>query len=388
MTEKQHAFLSASSAERWLNCPPSARLAEHYPDSTSDYAAEGTCAHELGEYKVRSALGEDVADVRDNLDFYDAEMEEHTHNYVTYILELIGTAKEPRVLVEQRLDFSRWVPEGFGTADCVIIADGTLHVVDFKYGTGVLVVAEDNPQMKLYALGALDLFDGIYDIENVSMTVYQPRRENISTFTVSKDALYQWADEKLKPTADIAFKGEGEFRCGDWCGFCRAKSECRARADYNMELAKYAFADPVKLPDLLEDDEIESILSKIEGLTSWAKDIQDYAFKAACKGKQWSGFKLVRGTSRRKITDSDKAAEILRKNGHTEIYKSELLGITELGKAVGGAKKLNELLADLIVKPLGKPALVPESDKREPITVTTAEEAFSEPTLNEKNEME
>ena len=371
----KHAFLSASGAERWLNCPPSARLTEFYPDSGSDYATEGSEAHEVAEFVLRLTLGEDVTDdFREQLTFHSEEMEEHARDYVAFILEIMANCNNPRVLVEQRLDFSRWVQEGFGTADCVIIADSTLHVVDYKYGKGVAVETDDNPQMKLYALGALEIFDGIYDIETVNMTIFQPRRENISTFTTSAESLYQWADEILTPTAKLAYNGDGEYSCGDWCKFCRAKAECRTRAEHNLELARQDFTDPA----LLRDSEIEAILCQLDGLAAWAKDVQDYAFKQACRGKQWSGYKLVRGTSRRKITDPVRAAEILRKHGHTAIYKNELLGLTELGKAVGGAKKLDTLLEGIIVKPLGKPALVPNSDKREAITVSTADEDFSD----------
>ena len=230
-----HALLSASSSHRWLNCPPSARLCEKYEDKSSGYAAEGTDAHSLCEYKLRCALGEDmseVADVREHLSYYNEEMEECANGYASYILELFETAKQacsdPTVLIEQRLDFSRYVESGFGTGDCVVIADGTIHIVDYKHGQGVLVEAEDNPQMKLYALGALEIFDGIYDIDTVSMTIYQPRRENISTHTVSVESLYRWAKEILKPTAALAYAGDGEFGCGEWCRFCKAKHECRA----------------------------------------------------------------------------------------------------------------------------------------------------------------
>lgn len=270
MPPKGHAILSASSSDRWLHCPPSARLCETYEDKGSDYAAEGTDAHELCEYKLKRALGMDASDPTENLTWYNEEMEDCANGYAAYILEMVEAAKEscadPKVLIEQRVDFFRWVEQGFGTADCIIIADGTLRICDYKHGLGVLVDATDNPQMKCYALGALELFDDIYDIDNVSMTIYQPRRQNISTFEIFKDALYKWADEVLKPTADLAFAGDGNFLCGEWCGFCKAKHECRARAEANLTLAQYDF----KLPPFLEDSEIEYILSRADELVAWA----------------------------------------------------------------------------------------------------------------------
>jgi len=299
----KHAFLSASSSHRWLNCTPSVRLCENYEDKGSDFAAEGTDAHTLCEYKLRLALGMEAQNPTASLSYYNDEMEDCANGYASYILELVKTAKcncsDPIVLIEQRLDFSRYVEGGFGTGDCVVIADGTLHIVDYKHGQGVLVEAEDNPQMKLYALGALELFDGIYDISTVSMTIYQPRRDNVSTFTMAKDDLYQWAEEILKPTAELAFKGEGEYCCGEWCQFCKAKYECRKRADCNMELAKHDF----QLPPLLFDEEIETILGHIDGFVSWANDIKEYALQKAISGKEWHGWKLVEGRSNRKYTD-------------------------------------------------------------------------------------
>lgn len=274
----KHALLSASSSHRWLNCPPSARLCEQYEDKGSDYAAEGTDAHALCEYKVKAALGIAAPDPTAALTHYSEEMEECAAGYAAYILELVETAKQtcadPVVLIEQRLDFSRYVEGGFGTGDCVIISDGTLRIVDYKHGQGVLVEATDNPQMKLYALGALELFDGIYDIAEVSMTIYQPRRDNISTHTVFKESLYQWAEEVLRPTAEIAYAGKGEYQCGEWCQFCKAKHECRKRAEWNMELARYDF----KRPPLLEDDEqvlVTAINDTLSGKDTFLTTLQN-----------------------------------------------------------------------------------------------------------------
>ena len=373
----KHALLSASSSHRWLNCPPSARLCERYEDRGSDYAAEGTDAHTLCEYKLRCALGEDlshVADIRDTLDFYSEEMEECADGYAAFILELLEAAKQtcadPVVLIEQRLDFSRYVEGGFGTGDCVIIADGTLHIVDYKHGQGVLVEAEDNPQMKLYALGALDLFDGIYDVSKVSMTIYQPRRYNISTHTVFKESLYQWADEVLRPAAELAFTGDGDYRCGAWCQFCKAKHECRKRAESNLALARHEF----KLPPLLEDDEIESILDKLDDLAAWAADIKDYALKAALAGKRWNGFKLVEGRANRRYVSEEAVADVVSAAGY-DPYEHKVIGITAMEKALGKGT-FSELLGSLVEKPQGKPTLVPEGDKRP--ALTTAKHDFME----------
>ena len=249
MPPKGHALLSASSSDRWLHCPPSARLCELYEDKGSDYAAEGTDAHTLCEDKLRKALGMEATDPTENLTWFNQEMDDCATGYAAYILELVEAAKEtcadPVVLIEQRVDFSRWVEEGFGTSDAILIADGTMHVIDYKHGLGILVSAVENPQLKCYALGALELFDGIYDIDNVCVHIVQPRRQNISTFEIAKDDLYRWADEVLKPTAELAFAGDGNFLCGEWCGFCKAKNECRARAEANLELARYDFKLPM-----------------------------------------------------------------------------------------------------------------------------------------------
>lgn len=370
----KHALLSASSAHRWLNCPPSARLCENYDDRTSDYAAEGSAAHLLCEYKLKKALGLEAKDPTGDLSYYDEEMEECAEGYAAYILELVESAKEncsdPVVLIEQQLDYSRYAEGGFGTGDCIIIGDGTLHVVDYKHGQGVLVEAKDNPQMMLYGLGALEIFDALYDIEKVAMTVYQPRRDNISTYTMTKEDLYLWAERELKPIAELAYAGGGEFLCGEWCQFCKAKHECRARAEHNMELARYDF----KLPPLLEDHEVEEILGKIDALIAWANDIKDYALKAALSGKEWRGWKLVAGRSTRKYIDEDAVAKAVLAAGY-DPYEQRLKGITAMEKTLGKAR-FAELLSGLVEKPPGKPTLVPVDDQRP--AINTAQEDFKE----------
>ena len=298
MPPKNHAVLSASSSHRWLNCNPSARLELEFEDRETEAAAEGTAAHALCEHKLRRALK-----MRSDkpISSYDCdEMDECTDGYVQFVMESIAEAKkvcpDPQVLIEQRLDFSCYVPEGFGTGDCVIVSDEFLHIIDFKYGRGVLVNAENNPQMMLYALGALKLFDCLYDIHEVSMSIYQPRRENISTWTISVSDLQEWAENTLKPKAELAFKGEGEFAPGPWCQFCRAAVRCRARADENLKLAQFEFAPP----PLLSDEEISGILSRIDDLSKWASDIMAYAQSAAINnGKEWPGYKLVRSRTNR-----------------------------------------------------------------------------------------
>lgn len=371
MAPNAHALLSASSSHRWLNCPPSARLSENYEDKSSDFAAEGTDAHELCEYKLKKALGQRAKNPTENLTWYNEEMEECASGYAEYVMELIAQAKkncaDPVVLIEQRLDYSKYVTDGFGTGDCVIIADGTLNIVDYKHGKGVEVSALDNPQMKLYALGALEIFDSIYDIENITMTIYQPRIANISTCSIPRDKLIDWAENVLKPTAELAFNGKGEFRCGDWCRFCKARAQCRERANTNLELAKYDFTEP----PLLSDNEVEEILDKIDRLVSWANDIKEYALNAALNGKQWENRKLVEGRSVRKYTDEAMAALAVKNAGY-EPYEKKLLGITEMQKMLG-KEQFNKILGNFVEKPKGKPTLVPMSDRRKAINTAASD---------------
>lgn len=373
---RKHAILSASGAHRWMNCTPSARLELEFDDKSGEAAAEGTAAHGLSEHKLRKVLG---IQSKKPVSPYDCdEMEHYTDEYVSFVLEIIEQVKhscnDPLVLVEQRLNFSKYVPDGFGTGDCLIIADGTLHIIDFKYGQGILVSAEDNPQMKLYALGALEVFDGIYDIDEVSMIIYQPRRENISTWEVSKDSLYKWAREVLKPKAEQAFNGNGDYCPGDWCQFCRAAVKCRTRAEAKMELAKFEFV----LPPLLSDEEIAEILSSIGDLTKWANEIIAYATDSAVNhGKEWPGFKVVVGRSNRKYTNEDDVAKAAQNAGYDNIYKQKLLSITEMEKLLG-KEKFKEVLGGFIKKPPGKPTLVPISDKRQEIETSSAKNDFME----------
>ena len=369
-----HALLSASSSHRWINCPPSAKLCENCEDQGSEYAQQGTDAHSLCQYKVESALGMDTADPTESLSFFDEEMENCAEGYAQYVMEqrvkALQSCSDPVILVEQSLDFSKYVPEGFGTGDCVIIADGTLSVIDYKHGKGILVEAEKNPQMLCYALGALELFDGIYDIDTVSMTIFQPRRENVSTYTISKEELLQWAADVLIPRAKLAYAGEGDFAAGEHCRFCKVKATCRKRAEYNLELARYDF----ELPPTLEDEEIEVVLAKADALAAWVSDVKDYALQAAVSGKQWTGWKLVEGRSNRKYTDETAVAEAVTKAGYNP-YEQKLLGITAM-TSVLGKKQFESILGSLTYKPQGKPTLVPESNKR-PV-MNTANQDFKD----------
>lgn len=369
-----HALLSASSAHRWLNCPPSAKLCEGHEDRASPYAKQGTDCHALCAYLVEKELGRDVKDPTEDLGYYDSEMQECAESYRDYVMEQIEEAKkhcpDPQVMIEQRLDFSRWVEQGFGTGDCVIVADDVLHIIDYKHGLGILVSAEKNPQMMCYALGALELFDGIYDISEIRMTIFQPRRENVSTYSLSKEELLRWADEVLKPAAELAYKGEGDYKAGDHCQFCKVKATCRKRAEYNLELARYDF----EIPPELDDSEVAAVLEKIDSLTAWAADIKEYALQQALAGKRFEGFKVVEGRSVRKYTDDTAVAAAVKAAGY-DPYEKKLLGITAM-TALMGKKHFEEILGGYITKPQGKPALVPESDKRP--ALNTAYDDFKE----------
>ena len=376
MPPNSHAILSASSSHRWMNCTPSARLEREFADRETEAAAEGTAAHALCEHKLRRAL---KMRSRKPVSKYDCdEMDAYTDGYVEFVLEQLAQAKlecsDPLVLIEQRLDFSCWVPEGFGTGDCLIVADKLLHIIDFKYGQGVLVEAEENPQMMLYALGALRLFDSLYDITEVSMSIYQPRRENVSTWTISVDELKAWAENVLKPNAELAHKGEGDYLPGPWCQFCKAAVKCRARAEEKLQLARFEFAPP----PLLSDEEIEDILTKLDDLTKWASEIQAYAQDAAVNhGKAWKGFKLVATRTNRKYTDEEAVIQAAKDAGYTDIFKKSLIPITEMEKLMG-KKNFTSILGSLVEKPQGRPTLVPETDKRPALKKTGAGEEFTE----------
>lgn len=367
----KHAMLSASSSARWLACPPSAQLCAALPDTVTDYAREGTCAHELAEYKVQKLLGNLTSNPTENLDFYDAEMEDCTDSYAQYIAEQLSTLQEPMVLVEQRLDFSRYVPDGFGTGDCVIVAENVLTVIDFKYGKGVAVSADHNSQMMLYALGALELFDALYDIAEIRMVIFQPRIQNLSEYIMPLSELLHWAETELKPKAELAARGEGEFSAGEHCRFCKRKATCRKRAEYNLQLARYDFA----MPDKLTDTEIETILATADQLTAWVADVKEYALRQALSGKQWHGYKVVAGKSNRKYTNPAAVAAAVQAYGKNPYKEPELLGVTAMQQLLGRTQ-FEALLGSLTEKPQGKPTIVPCSDKRS--EWSNAQEDFNE----------
>ncbi|QNH53820.1 DUF2800 domain-containing protein [Selenomonas timonae] len=372
-----HALLSPSAAHRWIRCPPSACLEREFPSSSSEAAAEGTAAHALCEHKLRKFLK--LRSKRPHSDFEDDEMDRCSDAYVSFVQEQMGDIPSPMVLVEQWLDLTRYVPEAFGTADCIIVGGDMLHVIDFKYGMGVLVEAEHNPQMMLYALGALHLLDGIYDIQTISMSIFQPRRENVCTWSLTKEDLLRWARDDLVEKARLAYAGEGAFCAGEWCTFCRAAVRCRARSEEKLRLAREEF----RLPPLITDEEIEEVLSEIPDLIKWANAILVYATDAAVNhGKAWKGFKVVEGRSVRKYKDEDAVAREAKAAGYTDIFDKKLIPLTQMEKLMG-KEMFAKTLGGLIEKPLGKPALVPLSDKRPAIHTDNVRSEFK--TIMEEN---
>lgn len=366
-----HALLSPSAAHRWINCTAAPRLEADVEDKGSEFAAEGTLAHAYCAQKLKAFLGlptegeaKEIAELNDR--YHTGEMDEYTDTYKTIVLEKFNAAraktKDALLLIETRLDFSEYVPDAFGTADAIIIADGTMEVIDFKYGKGVKVSAEDNPQMKIYALGAYEKFSFEYKIDQVRMTIIQPRIENFSEWELSVSELMAWTDSVLTPKAQQAYKGDGPQVPGDWCQFCKVKSNCRALTQKCIEAAKN-HPDP----KLISPDELASdVLPMLATVKTWLAGVEDYALQQALSGVQLAGWKIVEGRSVRKITDQEGAAVALNKAGYktTEIYKpQELRTITDLEKLTG-KKQFAAICGDYIEKPQGKPTLAPESDKR------------------------
>lgn len=363
-----HAVLSPSAASRWLTCTPSARLELQFPDKAGDYAKEGTLAHLFGELFLRQKQGEDmselIAKAREN-EFYSSEMETHAEDYAALVWEKYEIARKATpdavLLVEERIDLTAYVPDGFGTGDSVIIADDLLDIIDLKYGKGVSVSAKNNKQMMLYALGALLKYSIMYGVNRVRMTTYQPRIGNVSEWTLGAADLLEWAESELKQRAKMAFDGIGDFVPGEHCRFCRAKAVCKALAEQNLSVAKEEFLQV----SLLTPEQVAEILPKLDGLVNWANAVEEYALDQALQGVKFPGFKIVEGRSIRKYSDDKKVAERLEANGYGDIiYKpKELKTITTLEKALT-KKGFEALVGDLIIKPAGKPTLVPESDKR------------------------
>lgn len=388
--ERQHALLSASAASRWINCTPSAKLEEaEGPRETSVYAQEGTLAHELSELYIKhdvlqvvddQEFSDKIDEIMDN-ELFNEEMLEVVPIYVDYCqaeFEAAKTQDDFAIMeIEQKLDLTEFVPESFGTADCIVVGDKVLQVIDLKYGKGVPVYAEFNKQLMLYGLGALRKYELEYDIEDVVLTIVQPRINNISSWKVSVKDLLAWASSELAPAAKKAFAGEGKLVSGDWCKFCMVKNRCRALYEDQMEIAKHEF----KNPNLLSDEEIADILKRTPRLVEWANAVSEYARDMALnKGKIWPGFKLVEGTSRRKWINEDKVAEAIFERfpeaTEDEVYDMKLKTITQIEK-IYGKNLVDDKLSDVIVKPQGKPTLVPEDDKRPALGVEDAIRDFS-----------
>ena len=375
MPPNDHALLSASSSHRWLNCNPSARLEREFADRETIAAAEGTAAHALAEHKLKRKLK--LRSERPVSPFDTDEMEVCTDDYADFVMEQVTKERrrdlDTQVFIEQRLDFSCYVPEGFGTGDCLIVSRGRLHIIDLKYGQGLVVDSEENPQMMLYALAALNQYEEQYQIKKVKLTIFQPRRDNVSTWETTVAKLKKWATKDLVPKAQRAFRGEGEYCPGEWCIFCKAAVKCRARAEDKLRLAQSEF----KMPPLLTDGEIESVLAKLPDIKKWADEIQEYALAKALAGKEWTGFKLVEGRSVRKFTDERAVVKAANEAGYHDIYKQTLISLTEMEKLMGKAE-FSKVLGALVTKPQGKPTLVPDTDKRQAISVSNPKSEFSE----------
>lgn len=371
-----HARFSPSAANRRLNCPPSLVLEEQFQDEESSYAAEGSAGHALAEHLIKKHLKKRSR--RPVSDYFSDDLLEAVDEYVCYAIGEIEEAKRvckvPIFSVEQRADASEYVDECFGTADMVIVTDKVVHVIDLKLGKGVAVFAENNPQLMIYGLGILSMAEILYDVETVKMTIFQPRLNNISTWDMTPEDLKTWGETILKPKGAMALGGEGEFRSGNWCRFCKAKNQCRARAEQFLEIAKMEF----KKPALLSEDEIAEVLKVSDELSKWASDVNAYAREQAIVyGKEWSGFKLVEGRSNRKYSSEEEVAEVAIAAGYKDIYRNTLVTITEMERLMG-RKEFNHILSHLVYKPQGKITLVPVSDKREVINNTTATAEFQE----------
>ena len=369
---RAHARLNASSSHRWMMCPPSVKLSEQFADKPSPYAEEGTFLHELSELKLHRYLGDMAPELieaqyaeHEDSDFYSDEAENVTDEYVAFCIETIEAVRsscaDPLIMVEHRLDYSEYVPDGYGTGDLLIVADGVIEVIDFKGGRGVRVDAHRNSQLMLYGLGALLEFDPLYDIHTVRVTIVQPRLSKTSTYEISADDLIRWAETDVRPKALLAAKGEGEFCAGEWCRFCKARYTCRKRSEYHMKLAERDF----RQPDLLSDEEIADILPIADSLNNWVQDLIAYATQQAVDGKSWPGYKLVAGRSNRRYTSEAEVIKAATDAGYTDIYKTSLLSVGDLEKRMG-RKAFRDVVGKFIVKPTGAPTLVPESDPRKP----------------------
>lgn len=374
-----HARFSPSASKRHLTCTPSLLLEERFPDSISEFAEEGTAGHTLAEHLIKKYMK--IRSNRPTSDYYTDELVESVEDYVSYVVEQLENVKKAYLMyiaaVEQKVDVSSYVDDCFGTADMVIASPDKLHIIDLKLGKGVPVYAENNTQLMIYALGVLETVEPIFDIESAELTIHQSRLQNVSTWEISAADLRAWGNDVLKPRGAMALSGEGEFAAGEHCRFCKAKNQCRARADEMLKLAQLEF----KAAPLLSDDEIAEVLSKADELAKWASDIYTYAQeKAISEGKLWTGYKLVRGKTNRKYTDENDVIEAAKAAGYKDIFKTSLIGITEMEKLMG-KKKFNEVLGGLVYKPEGKLTLVSETDKREAANISTVSDDFKEENL-------
>lgn len=362
MTERNHALLSASSAHRWLNCPPSAVAATAYKDEGSEFAAEGTLAHEVAEFYARNITDARLQEMESDKEI-PAEMREHAKAYRDYIQEHIKDDNAV-VLLEQRVDFSTWVPDGFGTCDCIIIQGDTLTIIDYKYGVGVPVSAVDNPQMRLYALGALSDFGFAYDVEKVETHIFQPRINNISADQLTAAELLTWGEKVVKPIAEKAAKGKGKYKPGEHCKFCPHAGRCRTLTktctEY-VETHSLRVAVPVLAPH-----EVAEVLAMEPLVALWLKRVKAQALNSMLDGQEIPGYKLVEGKlGNRKWTDELQVAEALKAAGYSQedYTETKLLSPAAMDKAIG-KKKAAELLADLVERAAGAPTIAEANDKR------------------------
>ena len=374
-----HALLSPSSAHRWLNCTPAPRLEEHFPDESSDYAREGTLAHAYCAKRLKEYLNlptdEEDREIEELADYLTEEMPDHVETYFNIVKDKFEEAKkrtsDAKLLVEVRLDFSKFVPESFGTSDVVIIADDEMEVIDFKYGKGIEVSAHENPQMMIYALGAFHEFSDEYNIKKVRMTIVQPRLNNLSEFDLTIKKLKTWCNKVLKPAAKMAFKGEGEQVPGDWCRFCKVKGQCRALAKKSMETSS-RFESPM----LISTEEIaHDVLPYLPVIRTWLEAVESFALKQALEGVEYDGYKVVAGRSTRKVTNPEAVMATLDEQGFRAddyLKPSELRSLSDLERLVG-KKRFSELCGSFIEKPQGKPTLVTLDDKREPYNAAAAD---------------
>lgn len=371
-----HARFSPSSGKRYLSCPPSLKLEEQFPDEQSPFAAEGSAGHAMAEHLINKHLKKRTK--RPVSDYYSDELMEAVEEYVEYAISQIEEARrncpDPFFGVELKVSLADRVEGCFGTADMVVVDSNRIHIIDLKLGKGVMVDAKENVQLMIYGLGVLDMLRCLYETDTVELTIVQPRIEHFSTWEISAEELLRWGKEVFEPGAERALAGEGQFKAGEHCRFCKARFTCRARAEEYLKLAQMEFAEP----PLMSDEEIAEVLTKADALKKWSEEVYAYAQnEAVVNHKEWPGFKLVLGRSNRKYTDEDDVAKAAMDAGYTDIYKRSLIGITEMERLMG-KKKFNEILGTFVYKPDGKVTLVPDSDKREAVKTATAEADFKE----------